>query len=209
MIDLVTVVHNDTNKALAIELEAAIGSHEDVEFLFIKVDNSQENRGFAKGCNWGAFHPEARNPIIGFINPDVVVSGPFIDQVRAALEPDDVVITGCRFGKPANELAIWGVSDWVCGATFFVKRSFFTQAGGFDESYPWSWEETDLIRQAEAKGLRVRSIDLPLQHASPTDDSPADRIYKERNFALGQQRFAQKWSGPRTRRGAAAARRRR
>lgn len=195
-IDIVTVVHNATNTAQAVDLEKAIAAHEDNEFQFVVVDNSTENRGFAKACNWGALHPDVRSPIIGFLNPDVVVNGPFIDAVRAALEDPNVVITGCRFGKPARELAIWGVQDWVCGAAFFVKRSFFAPRHGFDEQFVWAWEETDLIRQAEHEGLRVRSIQLPLEHASPSGDSSQDIIYKRRNFELGAQRFEAKWRKP-------------
>lgn len=196
MIDVVTVVHNDTNTAQAEALRQRIAEVEETSHAFILVDNSVNNRGFAKGCNWGALHPEAKNPIIGFLNPDVLVDGPFMEQVIEALKDPQVVITGCRFNKPANELAIWGVNDWVCGATFFVRRGFFAAHGGFDESYVWAWEETDLIRTAESEGLRCRSIDLPLRHDSPIDDSPDDARYKQQFFTQGQQRFAAKWARP-------------
>lgn len=193
MIDIVTVVHNSTNRALAGQLEEQIASIEDAQWRFILVDNGQINRGFAAGCNWGALHPKAKAPIIGFLNPDVEVKGPFIEQVRTELARPGVVICGNRFGKPKRELQIWGVTDWVCGAVFFVKRDWFTEVGGFDQRYVWSHEETDLCRQAEAAGHRVKSIELPIEHASPTQESPADHAYKRKFFEQGRRQFNRKW----------------
>jgi GT2 family glycosyltransferase len=192
-IDLVTVYHNETNRQQHLALRDAVAEHEpNGGYRYIGVDNRTCNRGFAAGCNLGAFHPEATAPIIGFLNPDVTVSGPFIATVKASLKPP-VVITGCRYGKSAHELDLWGVTDWVCGAAFFVERKWFQAVGGFDVQFVWSWEETDLIRQAQDQGLRCQSIELPIGHQSPTEDEPKDVTYKRYNFDQGQKRFARKW----------------
>lgn len=190
--DLVTVYHNEDNYRLHLELLEAIRKHETRSFRFIGVDNRKTNRGFAAACNLGAFHPQADAPVIGFLNPDVHVTGPFLKQAAAALS-GSVVITGCRFGKPQRELDSWGVADWVCGATMFVDRRWFKAAGGFDEQFVWSWEETDLIRQAESQQFQCRSIQLPLTHASPTENSVEDANYKRFHFEQGQKRFNRKW----------------
>lgn len=192
-IDIVTVYHNDHNYDLLLEQRAALAKHEpDGGYRHIGVDNRTKNRGFAAGCNLGASHATASAPIIGFINPDAVIEGPFISTVCRTIK-SPVVITGCRYDKPAKELAIWGVNDWVCGATLFVDRKWFESIGGFDEQFVWSWEETDLIRTAESHGLECRSVDLPITHASPGDDSPADSQYKAFHFTQSQRRFARKW----------------
>lgn len=192
-IDIVTVFHNETNRAQATQLVNDVQRHEpDGDITFSLVDNRVHNRGFARGCNLGAFHPEARSPIIGFLNPDTQVEGPFIDKVTGVLN-EKVVITGCRFGKPALELRIWGVQDWACGATFFVKRDWFTRVGGFDEQFEWSFEETDLIRTAEKDGFVCRSQDLPLRHDSPKQDTAKDAAYKRHHFVRSQRRFNRKW----------------
>lgn len=194
-IDLVTVFHNETNHAQARDLVEAVRRHEPGgDYRFLLVDNRRHNRGFAAGCNVGAFHPVARSSVIGFLNPDVEVNGPFIDIVRNVLA-DPIVITGCRFGKPQNELNIWGVTDWVCGATFFVTRAWFTAVGGFDQRFVWSHEETDLIRQAQLAGYVAQSISLPLAHRSPEFDTPEDAEYKRRHFTQAAQLFQEKW-GP-------------
>jgi GT2 family glycosyltransferase len=193
MIDIVTVIHNDKNELLAADLYKQISKFE-TDFTFFIHSNKEDNLGFAKGCNLGAFRDDAKSDIIAFINPDVSVRGPFIKLITETLSDPNVVITGNRFRKPSAELKIWGVSDWVCGATFFVKRDWFESVGGFDENYVWSWEETDLIRQAESQGLIVKSINITtLHHASPDDDSRQDSLYKKTNFAKGQKYYFSKW----------------
>jgi GT2 family glycosyltransferase len=191
--DLVTVFHNERNHAQAFALKGAIARHEPGGgYTFIGVDNRVHNRGFAAGCNAGAFTPGAEAPIIGFLNPDTVIRGPFLDAVANTLR-GNIVITGCRFGKPSDELRAWGVTDWVCGAALFVTREWFTRVGGFDTQFVWGWEETDLIRQAERASLRCHSIRLPIGHDSPTTDTDTDAQYKHHYFQRGAQRFYSKW----------------
>lgn len=192
-IDIVTVFHNETNRAQARKLVVDVQRHEpDGDIRFFLVDNRIHNRGFAAGCNTGAFHPKAKAPIIGFLNPDVEVGGPFIAEVGAALHRP-VVITGCRYDKPQRLVDAWGVHDWVCGATLFVTREWFTSVRGFDRRFVWSHEETDLIRQAETQGLAAKSIRLPLGHRSPDVDTDEDTAYKRKYAAEGDQLYFQKW----------------
>lgn len=191
--DLVTVFHNEHNYRQHQQLRAMLGRHEPGGgYAFIRVDNRRTNRGFGGGCNAGAFTKGANSPIIGFLNPDAIIRGPFIDKVSSTLT-GPIVITGCRFNKPTRELNDWGVADWVCGAALFVTRHWFTSVGGFDPQFVWGWEETDLIRQAQAAGYGCRSIDLPIEHDSPSTDSPTDSRYKQYHFKLGAQRFYSKW----------------
>ena len=192
--DLITVFHNDDYLALSRQLFDSVKEHEPRGgYRLIGVDNRRDNRGFAAACNLGAFGADSDAPVIGFLNPDVQVSGPFIDAAANALT-HGVVITGCRFAKPDNELAAWGVRDWVCGATFFVDRKWFMNVGGFDTQFVWSFEETDLIRRAEAQGLTCRSINLPLDHSAPTTNTPEDHRYKTMHFAQAAQRYQTKWA---------------
>lgn len=191
-VDIVTVFHNDRNFAWACELQEQLNEHEPADrFTFTMVDNSVVNRGFSKGSNLGAAKGEA--PIIGFLNPDAQIDGPFIDLVSEALEQPNVVITGCDFGKPLREVRAWGLGRWVCGAAMFVGRPFFDEVGGFDERYTWSFEDTDLCRQAESAGQVVKPIALPIRHDSPAENSPEDTRYKQTNFALAHAAYYRKW----------------
>lgn len=192
-IDLVTVYHNEHTLHQHLLVRDAIAKCEpDGGYRYIGVDNRINNRGFAAACNLGAFHPDATAPVIGFLNPDVNILGPFIARVRAQLR-GPVVITGCRFDKPDRDLHLWGVTNWVCGAALFVDRKWFQAVGGFDTQFVWAWEETDLIRQAEDQGLQCQSIELPIHHESPTEDNATDATYKRYHFDQGQKRFARKW----------------
>lgn len=191
-VDFVTVYHNDAYFKLSQRLREDLQRYEPAGgYRLIGVDNRRNNRGFAVACNVGAFHVDATAPVIGFLNPDVTVEGHFIDEVTAALQ-GNTVITGCRFGKPAIELRTWGVRDWVCGAAMFVRRDFFTAVGGFDVQFVWSWEETDLIRQAESRGHMCRSLNLPIRHDQSCND-PSDNKYKTYHFTQGERRYRAKW----------------
>lgn len=192
-IDIVTVFHNETNHRQQIELFQSIKRHERTGgYCLIAVDNRVTNRGFARACNLGAFHPNATAPIIGFLNPDARVNGQFIDAATAPID-DTTVITGARFPKPQKQLQVWGIRNFVCGAAMFVQRKWFTAVNGFDEQFVWAWEEVDLIRQAESQRLQCKPIVLPIEHESPTIVSPEDRRYKQTYFDLGAKRYYRKW----------------
>jgi GT2 family glycosyltransferase len=192
-VDIVTVFHNETNHKQHLELFDAVKRAEPLGgYTLIGVDNRRVNRGFSAACNLGAFHEGAKAPVIAFLNPDVTVEGPFLQRALDAVSPD-TVIAGCRYGKTDRELRLWGVRDWVCGAAMFVHRKWFTAVKGFDTRFVWSWEETDLIRQAESQGLTCRSISLPLQHSEPTYNSDEDAAYKRRHFTESERRYRVKW----------------
>jgi GT2 family glycosyltransferase len=159
---------------------------------FIRHDNSSNNIGFAAGCNFGAQKGSA--PVIGFLNPDVEIQGCFIDKILDVFESNsNVVITGENFGKLRWEYESWGCKEWVCGAAFFVRRNWFESVGGFDRRFIWSWEESDLICQAQVMNKLVKPIELPIDHQSPTNDSEQDSEYKSLHFNRGAKLFRQKW----------------
>lgn len=191
--DIVTVFHNETNHQQCQDLFEAIQEHEpDGDYRLIGVDNRTTNRGFGAACNLGAFHPDADAPMIAFLNPDVIVHGPFLNAAASVLT-DTIVITGNRFMKPSSQLAAWGLSDWVCGATFFVRRAWFHDVGGFDPRYTWGYEETDLCRRALAGGHGLRSVNLALDHASPHQENEQDAAYKRRHYPESARQYATKW----------------
>lgn len=190
--DIVTVYHRDENYLLHLDLIEQITEHEPNVVNVYGVDNRVYNRGFAAACNLGAAAGEA--PVIGFLNPDTVVEGPFADIVHAMFQADNrLVITGSNFGKSKREIQLWGCRDWVCGAALFVRREWWEAVGGFDTIYRWSWEETDLIRRAQAQGKKVRSIELPFRHDSPSENTPEDAAYKNYWFENGARVFKKRW----------------
>lgn len=190
-VDIVTIHHNEKNLQQSLELHKTLLEVEE-DFTFNLVDNSVENRGFAKASNIGASWGD--HSVIGFLNPDVEVRGPFVRIVEGVFASDpDVVITGSNHNKPESHIKAWGLWDWVCGCTMFVRRDWWDEVGGFDERFIWSFEDTDLCRQAEQQGKVVRSIELPLHHESPTDDSLRDKKYKQHNTDLAGALYYRKW----------------
>lgn len=192
--DIVTVYHNETNFLQSVELNKRLLVLEE-DFTFNLIDNSIENRGFAKACNIGASRGD--HEVIGFLNPDVEVDGPFFAAVEEAFSEEDVVITGSNHGKSQREVRAWGLNNWVCGCTMFVRRDWWDSVGGFDERYFWSYEDTDLCRQAERDGKKVLPIDIPIRHESPSENSPEDTLIKQRSHALAHAAFCTKWRGER------------
>ena len=194
MVDLVTIVHNDMNRSFAERLRVGLELHEPDNYRLIVRDNFAVNLGFAKGCNWGA--KQATSDIIGFVNPDVIVHGAFLDRVSEVFTDENVVITGESFREPGHAYGHIGLKSWVCGAALFVRKSWFDEVGGFDEQFVWSWEETDLCRLAESQGHVVKPVRLALQHdrSHVKDESEIDRKYKHKHMIEGSKIYHAKWS---------------
>jgi GT2 family glycosyltransferase len=158
------------------------------------IDNSLDNRGFSVAANLGAFL--GSGDIVAFLNPDIHLVPCWMDETLTALYGDpQLVIAGPRlddgYGWPRVSKQVNGINDWVCGAAFFVKRWFFDSVGGFDERFFFTYEETDLCRQAETLGYRVRT----LNEANPVvkhirHDLP---IHGEQ-LLINQKRYLEKWA---------------
>ncbi len=188
--DIITVHHNATNRAETTALHRALrGLHPNINL--VAVSNQTINRGFAKACNIGA--ATCGSPIVGFLNPDVTVHRPFIGDVTRCFASDpSVMIAGNRWNKPARELQLWGLDEWVCGAAMFVRRSWWAIAGGFDEQFVWSWEETDFVRRTQEAGYRTVDLRLPIDHPVQGENTP----YKVEHFNIGRDRYRAKWKEP-------------
>jgi len=157
------------------------------------IDNTHINRGFARGCNLGAWIEDG--DIIAFLNPDIHLVPGWADETMAAFAADDnLVICGPRLDDgypwPRVSKATNGISEWVCGACYFVRRDWFESVGGFDERYVFSFEETDLCRQAEEAGRRVASVNV---------DNPTvkhirhDTPFHSEQFFIASAQYKEKW----------------
>jgi GT2 family glycosyltransferase len=160
------------------------------------IDNSLDNRGFGAGVNVGA--DIGSGDIIVLLNPDIHLTAGWADEtIRALIDDENVVIAGPRlddgYGWPRVSKAVNGIENWVCGACYFVRRSFFERVGGFDERFFFTYEETDLIRQAEDMGFEVRSLNVE----NPTiKHIRHDTPFHGEQLLISRELYQQKWGCP-------------
>lgn len=147
----------------------------------IRVIDAGGNIGFGAACNHGAC--EARGEILLFLNPDTrFVAGSlsgwiteFASRPRSISAP--VMMQGRReevwnSGRTISPIGIllrnlvpsvhfWSwytrlfPSDWVSGAAFMIRRADFVEVGGFDERFFLYYEDVDLCRRAQQRGLSI------------------------------------------------------
>lgn len=139
------------------------------------------NVGFGRACNVGA--ESAESPVLLFSNPDVELTRfenpeAFISAGGIAAcpvaEADHSAAPDLRaetssiedyLNVVARRLLPCGLSRqlhprrspprWVSGALFLISRHDFLTIGGFDSRFFLYFEDRDLARRAQARGLRV------------------------------------------------------
>ncbi len=188
-IDFVVINYHCTDEVahLLNEIEHTVK----IPYTVTVIDNSVQNRGFSVAANLGA--SIGSGDLIAFLNPDIHLVPGWAGETLAAFEWDTgLVIAGPRLddGFPwPRDVAHNGIENWVCGACFFVRRSFFESVGGFDERFFFTYEETDLIRRAEQAGYRVRSQHVSdpvikhIRHHTPFHDAElqkAGKLFREK-----------------------------
>lgn len=188
MIDIVIVYHRESLLANIADIWEALEHFSPGRVKLYPESNCEVNRGFSRACNQGA--ARGSEPVIGFLNPDIIITGDIVIPVVGALKNADV--TGDRFGKPERELRAWGCADWVCGAAMFVSREWWNLLNGFDEGFVWSHEETDFCYRTQRLGGKVRSLDLPLEHVVMPNHED-DIAYKHHWHEEGRALYRKKW----------------
>lgn len=178
MTDFVIVSYNSTRDVgrLLLQLDMTFAHPHTVTV----IDNTHNNRGFAKACNLGA--QQGSGEYVAFLNPDIILCPGWADPVRNAFEHDpSLIISGPRLDDGMawpRDVASNGITNWVCGACFFVRRAFFVSVGGFDERFFFGYEETDLIRRAEGAGYRVETVGEPRVKHLCSMSPQHDRLYR-------------------------------
>lgn len=162
---------------------------------FVHSVRLEENRAVAGGYNAGA--KVAKGEYLVFINADTIpqpgwlralVEPMFIDESigmttsRILLEKtphlintcgNDITWTGltvCRgMGEPAERWKTPGEVSAVSGAACAIRRNVFDLIGGFDETFEFYLDDTDLSLRAQLAGYRIWY-------------APASRIYHRYTF---------------------------
>jgi GT2 family glycosyltransferase/glycosyltransferase involved in cell wall biosynthesis len=170
------VVDNASGDGSAERIQAAVPG--------ARVIESDTNRGFAGGCNFGA--AAAGGEYLAFINAD---ARPAADWVKAAVEvldtqPDVACVAskvldweGERIDFVDGSLTWYGMGykreveqpdtgEWdqpkdvlfATGAAMFVRASVYRAVDGFDERYFMFYEDVDLGWRLNLLGWRVRYV---------------------------------------------------
>lgn len=162
----------------------------------VKVIETGENLGFAKGINYGAKH--AKGKYLLFINPDAVWRDGTINDLLSVYERSERI--GIVGGKLVNGVGIAEKSAgkffgfWACvlialgldesfgirfspnrirrvnfvsGGFLMIEKNVFEKLGGFDEHYFMYVEDMDLCFRAEnERKLTYFTPNAVLEHAS-------------------------------------------
>ncbi len=167
------------------------------DFQNVEIVRIPSNRGVTYAWNRGAEFATGKHFI--FLNNDVITSGPWCQQLIAALHTGHCVMSGPKFRREKRTphhlqrlLADEAILEGWCLA---ISRSSFHEFGGFDERFHLYFSDTDLLlRVVEARqsGDALREVrDLPItHHPHSTTSQLTDRGSQWRR---DRETFMKKW----------------
>ncbi|MFZ0216390.1 MAG: glycosyltransferase family 2 protein [Candidatus Dormiibacterota bacterium] len=143
---------------------------------------SDENLGFARGCNLGA--ARASGDALVFLNNDTFVLPDWLTSLLRPFADASVWVTGSRLLYPNGRVQHAGVVfvedgpghafaglagdlpvvleereyQAVTGASLAIRRDVFERFGGFDTAFLNSYEDVDLCLKVRAAGGRIRYV---------------------------------------------------
>lgn len=203
----VIVVDNastDTSLSMVHEFE------DNPSFRFIK---SEENLGFAKGCNLGA--TLAKGAVFHFLNPDTELQrGMDRDYLFTLRFPDKVYVTpllnrdaSLENGKMVlpllKDIFWWNVNRkrarfWCKGASVIIPKNLYNKVGGWSEDYFMYGEDLDLFYNFWRLGINVEILHTPVFHfgggcSKNVWNSFEREVKVQRSFKLFYSKYFPKW----------------
>ncbi len=207
------IVANDCSTDLTTEIESII--------KHVRVITTKKNARFLLNCNNAAKH--AKGQYILFLNNDTQVQENWLAPLVELIERDEKNgMVGSKLVYPDGRLqeaggivwkdaSAWNYghlkdpddpeynyvkeADYISGAAIMIRKTLWTQIGGFDERFvPAYYEDTDLAFEVRKAGYKV--LYQPLSKvvhfegvSNGTDTSTGLKHYQEVNF----QKFYDKW----------------
>ncbi len=184
----------------------------------IIVDNTANNRGFARAANLGA--AKTTSPYILFLNPDAALTPHALETATDYLETHlEVALAGFflqdntghielnsfgplptlanlllrRFNKKSLPTEPTPVG-WVSAAACLIRRPVFEQVNGFDPDFFMYWEDVDLGRRTQKTGYRVvllpQAVAIHQRGASLSDQSQKTAWYDASADKYFQKHYA-------------------
>ena len=192
------------------------------EISGIRAIKNPENLGFIGACNAGA--AAANGEFVVFLNNDTAVQAGWLDALIATFDAHpDAGLVGAklvypdgrlqesggiifndgsgwnygRFGDPNDpQYGFVREVDYCSGAAIALRKSLFTQFGGFDTLYaPAYYEDTDLAFKVRQAGLKcyVQPASLVVHFegiSSGTDLTSGIKRYQ----VINQEKFLARWN---------------
>lgn len=143
------------------------------DFQTIVIDNDENNRGFAGGCNEGIRQAlAAGSEWILLLNPDTTVEPDFIARL-----PQEEGIVGLPL-REKDRIVYGGIVRWfrrtlahatrsedaeyAIGAGMLIHRDVFKKIGMLDERYFLYFEDADFSLRARRAGIPMMFLTAPL-----------------------------------------------
>ena len=148
----------------------------------VEIIEKKENIGFGKAHNLG--FKKSKGKYILFLNPDTKLFPGTVEKIMEVFSADEKIgIVGPihvedgrisdeeHFGfrktplstirtkifreKEKSDRQKYFETDWVSGGAMMIRRSLFSELGGFDENYFMYFEDVDLCLQAKKRGWKI------------------------------------------------------
>ncbi|EKE21978.1 MAG: glycosyl transferase, group 2 family protein [uncultured bacterium] len=212
----IIIANNDENKLDSFSLKNLKNGYQKK----IKIIEINKNIGFARGNNLAA--KEALGKFMCFLNPDTrIISGDILRLLNEFEKDKNIGVIGPKILKGGN-IQPWSVGvdmdiieilrsklgwakskqlwssnrkievDWVSGASIFIRRDVFLEAGGFDENFFLYYEDVDLCKRI--KRLKKEIIYFPKFEIDHLEGKSSTKRYEQKTvYFKSQDYYFKKW----------------
>jgi len=130
-------------------------------FGSFKLIRNEKNLGFGKANNIGAKH--AISECLFFLNPDTEIHEDAIRELMFCFENDgeDIALWELRqfpYEHPKYYNPVTLETSWSSAAACMVRKSAFTEIGGFDENIFMYCEDVDLSWRLRLNGYKLKYV---------------------------------------------------
>jgi N-acetylglucosaminyl-diphospho-decaprenol L-rhamnosyltransferase len=160
-----TLLQNDRNLGFARGNHRALPHARGRYLCFLNSDAAPEPGALAHLVGWLDAHPSAGVAAPTLLGPEGRPRSPARGPATAlAALHRNTPLRSTPFGRRASHAFARPPvppgtgpvdADSLMGACLLVERGLFDALGGFDEGYPFYWEDVDLCERARALGRRV------------------------------------------------------
>jgi GT2 family glycosyltransferase len=181
----------------------------------VRIVRFDRPHSFSTACNRGACEMPARRYL--FLNNDVFIHPEAIAEMLDVMREHKAGIAGTRLVLPDDTIQHCGVKfdggergpyhqhhgrptaivaratsfpQAVTGAALLIDHAVFTALGGFDEAFPFGYEDADLCLRARHLGIRIACAQgQDSLHLESFSDRRPDRHQASRRL------FFERWRG--------------